>query len=245
MPYRQLPNTDAGRLSAFQNAKQKVENTPSNSLALGAESVNNLNSTLPQFEEAMESRGTALQAQADATVEAEKAGAILKMYISHFFQVFNLGVERGKFSPGARAFYTLDVSQASLPALNSDSDLLMWGNNIVTGDERRKDASGVEMTNPSPAEVETAYNEFIAKTNTQSQLKDNYDKAQETVAAMREQVDAIIKDIWDEVEYKFRKDEPSSLRRKAREYGVVYITRPEEEPEDGEQPPTPEPPPNP
>jgi len=113
---------------------------------------------------------------------------------------------------------------------------VLWGKNIITGDAERKGAGGENMENPNPQEVETVYNDYLVKSNLQSQAKDDYDKAQEAVATLRPQADALIKDLWDEIEYKFRKDEPSSLRRKAREYGVVYLTRPEEEEEEGEQP---------
>ena len=52
--------------------------------------------------------------------------------------------------------------------------------------------------------------------------------------------DELITDIWDEIEFKYRKDEPSAMRRKAREYGVVYVSRPGEPVEEGAQPPAPE-----
>ena len=68
------------------------------------------------------------------------------------------------------------------------------------------------------------------KTN-QTSKKDAYDKEQEDVDNLRETAADIILDVWDEVEFTFRKNTASSKRRKAREYGVVYITRPGEEPE--------------
>ena len=57
----------------------------------------------------------------------------------------------------------------------------------------------------------------------QSTAKDAYDAGQEAVAAQRPSVDALIKDLWDTIEFALRADEPSSLRRKAREWGVFYL----------------------
>ena len=57
----------------------------------------------------------------------------------------------------------------------------------------------------------------------QSTAKDAYDVGQEAVAAQRPDVDALIKDLWDSIAFALRADEPSSLRRKAREWGVFYL----------------------
>jgi hypothetical protein len=42
------------------------------------------------------------------------------------------------------------------------------------------------------------------------------------VQDLRNEADLLIADIWDEVLFAYRKETPPSLRRKAREYGVVY-----------------------
>ena len=60
----------------------------------------------------------------------------------------------------------------------------------------------------------------------------------EDVEAERPDTDDLILDIWDQVEFFFRKDEASSKRRKAREWGVVYVNDEGEE-EEPEPPPEP------
>ena len=65
-----------------------------------------------------------------------------------------------------------------------------------------------------------------------------YALAQEAVADQRPAVDDLIKDLWDTIEFNLRTEEPSSLRRKAREWGVVYDEADEAEPP---PPPPPEP----
>ena len=57
-----------------------------------------------------------------------------------------------------------------------------------------------------------------------------YDLAQEVVADQRPAVDDLIKGLWDTIEFNLRTEEPSSLRRKAREWGVVYDEADEAEP---------------
>ena len=43
-------------------------------------------------------------------------------------------------------------------------------------------------------------------------------------------MDLLIKDLWNTIEFNLRTDDPTSLRRKAREWGVVYDGDEEEEP---------------
>ena len=96
------------------------------------------------------------------------------------------------------------------------------------------DVSGYEHVSTAAStavEVQAELTQCRTLCDDRSAKKDAFDKEQEDVEAMRDQVDGLIRDIWDEVEFAFRREEPSSLRRKAREYGVYYVTRRDEEPE--------------
>jgi hypothetical protein len=86
------------------------------------------------------------------------------------------------------------------------------------------------MENPTAAEVATALSDLQGALDTQTPAKEAYDKEQEDVENMRAEVDEVIADIWDEVLFTFRKDAAPSMRRKAREYGVVYRLSSSEEP---------------
>lgn len=66
-------------------------------------------------------------------------------------------------------------------------------------------------------------------------IYDGVDRLQsrEQVADQRPAADLLIKDLWDTIEYRLRAETPASLRRKAREWGVVYEGTEEEEEEEG------------
>jgi hypothetical protein len=55
-------------------------------------------------------------------------------------------------------------------------------------------------------------------------------------------VDTFIRDMWDTIEFKLRAETGPSRRRRGREWGIVYLTRPGEAP-DPEPPGPTEPPP--
>lgn len=59
------------------------------------------------------------------------------------------------------------------------------------------------------------------------------------IAGSNPAIDALILDMWDTIEFKLRALDGPSRRRRGREWGIVYLTRPGE-PADPEEPATPE-----
>ncbi len=226
----QRPNSDIQRLRALKGANAKATVTAPADLAFGADTLATLQIVLPQFSQEMQERSTALSAQAAATAKANPVRRTLNMFIRHFFSVFNMGVDRERYPAADRAHYHLPVNFHRLPRLVTDAENIEWADNIITGDATRVTAGGDPMENPTAAEVQTALTALQNALAAQSPAKDAYDKEQEDVENMRAQVDDVIADIWDEVLFTFRKDTGPSMRRKAREYGVVYRQSPGEPP---------------
>ena len=221
---RRLPQTDASRSKALTKAKAKQDSIPAANQFLTTSTDTRLDATQPLFKAAMQSRGIALADQVGATAGMSLSFVKSRVYVSQFFQVFNLGVARGKYPLSHRAYYQLDTSSDSVPTLNSHQDVAFWGENIETGDAARIAAGGAPMANPSAAEVKAEVDNFIIRNNDQSVLKDAYDSQQEAVAALHEEADKVIKKVWDEVETYYNEEENSSRRRKCREWGVVYAS---------------------
>lgn len=222
---RQLPETIESRLEALGLAKNKRDNLP-----VGADNpfTNATNTRLTNawtdYTGKMTTLATAKGVYNTGTPLKNAAGNTLRLYISHFIQVFNFGVVRGKYPAGHRAYYNLPVEDSALPDLTKDSDLLKWANFIVAGDVLRLAAGGVPMENPTPAEVDAARMNFETLFTSQSNNKDAFDNAQEDLEAYFVEADKTILKVWDELEA-FYNDEPDESRREnMREWGVVYIT---------------------
>jgi hypothetical protein len=152
------------------------------------------------------------------------------MFISHFFQSFNNGVDRGMFPKDDRGFYQLPISSGAVPDLKSEEKIITWGDRIVAGDPLRVAAGGAPMAMPTAAEVTAELNAYKAENNIQSNLKGAYDQAQEAVAALRPETDSLILRMWNEIETAYSEEAAPSKRRKSREWGVVYIPSPGEAP---------------
>ena len=230
MPTIQRPQTDAQLLEALEALKLKADVTAPADLAFSAANLALLLTFLPNFRLQMQERGAALGQQSAATTVVESAMNVLRKYVLHFFQVFNLGVDREIYSKSERPYFQLDVNQDTVPRLRSEQEIALWSERIVTGDPLRVTAGGAAMSNPTAAEVGAKRTLFITAKGDQTTKKDTYDHEQEDVENLRGDAAELIHDCWDEVEFTFRKDSPSSKRRKCREYGIPYRPNPGETP---------------
>jgi len=223
MPSRRLPQSILGFQKAMDDGANKAASSPEE--AISADTLAVLAIKQPDYNAKVLAMNIALQAQMSATQEEDVAIGECRMYISHYFQVFNLGVARGLFPATARAFYGIDANDDKVPNLNKENDVSHWAQTIVTGDAARVTAGGVAMGFPKAIEVDAKFTIYKAKHNTQSEKKDTYDNAQQAVAAMNDSVKQLVVDMWDEVEFFFRHEpDDASRRRKCREWGVVYVS---------------------
>jgi hypothetical protein len=208
--------------------KKKKDNVPVAAWPMSPSTITRLDTAQPLFKQKMQARADALSAQSASTSGTDAQRNSTRMYISHYFQAFNNGVARGMFTAAERAYYKLDISSEAVPALDSDEKLLTWGANLIEGDAQRIAAGGAAMAMPTTAEVDAVFSVFATSNQQQSNLKDAYDQAQEAVSSMRNDVDSLILRMWNEIEASFSEEDAPSKRRKAREWGVVYISSPGE-----------------
>jgi hypothetical protein len=170
----------------------------------------------------MQTRGVKLAEQSKHTALVRAAFLEAQIHISHFIQVFDLGVARKKFPKAARAYYQLPASSKKLPRLHREDDITHWGDNLVAGDANRIANGGAAMSNPSIAEVQTVVDDFRTKNLDQSNKKDAYGRAQKEVKKLVPEARKVIRKVWDEVETFYNEHAAPNKRRKAREWGIVY-----------------------
>ncbi len=245
MPTRRIPRTDDERSAAMSVCAAKAQNTPLADRLITPAQDNTLNGTLSPWRARRDAIGPALQAQTAATESANTTYTTLVRVISHYIQVINFAIERGVLPASTRSYYQLPVTHAEVPVINTCAQALLWAGHLASGETARVADGGPAMAWPAIAEVNIAATACADAENTQSGAKSGYDIAQEDVAEMRPQVDVLIKDLWDTIEYNLRADAPPSLRRKAREWGVVYDGEEEAPAPPAPAPPSPPTPPTP
>ncbi len=225
MPYRRLPNTDSSRLKALRNAYSKGKELPPFKLAFTQSTFQKVQSFLPLFEHSMTLQKHAYSTQIQKNKDYLNALKRAKLYISHFIQVMNLAVSREELPVITRTFYGLKENDKKVPILNTEIEVIDWGNKIIEGEAARVREGKSPITNPTIALVRVKYEQFLEAYNHQKTLQKNTAREQKKLSELRENADEIILNVWNEVEETY-KDLPEEIKReKAKEYGLVYVYR--------------------
>ena len=225
MPYRRLPNTDSARLKSLKLAYEKGKDLPPFKLAFSANSYRKMQAVLPQFENAISEHRNSLNLQAEKNKEYQKRLKKVKLYISHFIQVVNLAIARGDLSPETRNYFAMGEDEKKVPSLSTEEDVIWWGEQLIKGEQSRRNKGKNLVTNPTIAIVKVHFDKFLEYHNYQKSLKDRSQRAQDHLNERRAEVDGVIQQIWNEVEDTFG-DLPEEIRREnALEYGLIYVFR--------------------
>jgi len=225
MPYRRLPNTDNARLKALKIAITKGKEIPPFKLAFKQGTLIKVQSLLPSYENMLSEHKNAYNLQVEKSKDHTVAMKKAKMYISHFIHVINMSVQRGDMSPAIRNYFGLEENVKKLPSLSTDEEILSWGTKLMEGEKKRLMKGMSPITNPTIAVVRIYCDRFAEACNFQNGLKKRLERAQSSLGAARNEADSVIQQLWNEIEDTF-KDLPEELKRKkASEYGVVYVFR--------------------
>lgn len=222
---RAIPVSNSGRRSTIEATIRKLGHlAPGEDKPITSITEERLNTLGAEYLKAYEDSVVALAKQTKSTEAAARSRLMVKMYISQFLQVFNFGIDREKYPLQDRSFYELSVTNGVVPILNTELEIVQWGKNIIKGDAERVAAGGAPMTNPSAEEFKVVFDQMIQNIQTQSSFKNSYDKAQEKLNNLNDAIDKLILRIWNEINTFYDDHEPASRRRKAREWGVVYVS---------------------
>jgi hypothetical protein len=225
MPYRRLPNTDAARHKALTIAYNMGRELPPFKLAYTQSTLQEVRSFLPALEKAMKETKQAYTKQVKKNKDYLKVQKKAKMYISHFIQVVQMAILRGDLPENEGNYFGFRDDSHKLPLLNSEADLIKWGEKLIHGENLRKAKALSPITNPTIAVVRVRYEQFLDAYKFQKMLQKNYQRSQEHLASMRKMADAIILKIWNEVEKTYSKLPDAERRTNAEQYGLSYVFR--------------------
>lgn len=227
MPYRRLPNTDAARIRALKAALRKGQNLEIDSIAYHFALKQKIEFFLPKFEVAISNSRMAKEKQIDNSQKCADFTKKARLYISHFIQVLNFCIARGELKASARSYYGLEENSSKVPSLLTEQDLLQWGEKLIAGEQSRiSNGGGNPIYCPSIALVKVNYENFKENYTRQKQFQNNSARESGNVAQYRDEADALILEVWNEVERYFEgvKDE-EERRYMCEEYGLIYVFR--------------------
>ena len=256
MPFRRLPDTNASRLAAFVACDKKFRASSSGLILITAAQGAQVDPQNPQslysrFKKEVGDVAPALALQVAATTLVDTRKHRLHLLVSQALSNILAAIEREDLAPEVRGLYQLGANQETLPELVTKAQLLAWAGHLKTGETARlastlpKHAQAGALAWPSIAQIDTAVGLLESAEADQLRAKEKTDTEQEEATALVSEVDVFIKDLWDTIEFNLRTHDGPSLRRRAREWGVFYATRPGEVDETVTPPVTPPAPPTP
>jgi hypothetical protein len=220
---RVFPRTINERIQTLSQATSACERLSTNETVISISTKDKLYPLFLEFKEKLINRDHALANQADDSEKEDVCQRKLKMLVSHFLMVFNLGVKRGLYEETDRTYYSLHISQSKLPKMNGEGILAVISLNVIMGEKNRlKNNNAIPMQNPSADELEQAYNAFMDISTKQSVKKELFFNANKLVLDMLPEIDELIKDIYSEVYFFYRKESNSSRRKLAKMWGIIY-----------------------
>ncbi|MDD2617958.1 MAG: hypothetical protein PHT87_04090 [Bacteroidales bacterium] len=225
MPYRRLPNTDSARIRALDAATKQGDIVGFLDLAYSYKLRNDALQVLSQIEQAHHEYNINLERQISNSKSYIAQLKTAKLYISHFIQVLNLSVLRNEIKKEHKRLYHLDINQQSIPDLSTEQALIDWGKYIIEGENERIRKGGAPIYNPSIAKVKVFYDNFVEAKISQKILQQNTSRSLSKLALLRENADAIILDIWNQVEEHFKDLQDDEKRKRCKKYGLVYYFR--------------------
>ncbi len=226
MPYRRLPNTDQARLRALQVAIfQSRKDSDLNKVVVTPKLILHAETYLNKFEKLLSQYKQALDTQVSANKNYQQIVKNARLYISHFIQVLNLSVLRNEIKREHKSYYHLEPNNFAVPDLSTESSLLEWGQNLIDGESQRTANGGSPMLNPTIAKLNVHYDKFKTLKTSQKIYQQSTARYLGKVAEVREEGDAIILEIWNEVEAKFAELPPYDRLIQCQSYGLVYYYR--------------------
>jgi hypothetical protein len=163
---------------------------------------------------------------AATTTKTDKALALFFL-VTHFLQVFMLGVIRKVFPAAALSYYALDVVDPTVPPLGTDAELTNVSKVIGTGDAARMAGTGspVAMAMPTAAQVATARGEFITASNNKDVAENDWKETGEGLNALNTEADEVLNLVIGEVEATTVNKTAGAARDIGRTWGFIYVRK--------------------
>lgn len=229
MPYRRLPKSDVVRLKALKTVLDSNDIYAARGEIVSWKTLADAQRVYNELSTAKQQLDVYRHAESRHTAKLPNLQRKAMMYLSHFMQVLFMSVERGEIKKSLLSLYGLDSSSMVLPPMQSVAGLLQWGERVIEGEKERLKKGGRPIYNPTIGMVSTHYDIFAECVRQQEQLSRRTSDALSKLKALRDESDAVLLDMWNQIEAHFSNLPPEHRYNEARRYGVIYYYRRHEE----------------
>lgn len=223
MPIRQLPRTNSERMAAMQTIKGRLESPTLLSHPFRQATVDRLTAFFPVYAALLLDQRVAQSDQTGATVRLVKLRKMARIWVRQGYSSIIKAIVRGTFTRSVLSFYGLPLTAKGAPKMRSESAILSSATWLADGEAGRVAIGGTPIAFPSVAEIMVHADAFKVANLEQGTLKVAFADAQKAVAVANVEADRLILRLWNEIETAFDVGNPPNMRRKSREWGVVYV----------------------
>jgi hypothetical protein len=218
------------RLSALRTAKERKDATAPALVPMMPSVQSELDSKQPQLVAKNDAVNVAKGQQTAKSAEVAPLLRMARLWVGHGYQALINATVREEFPKTVLSYYGLSNTSQGAPPMTTEQAVLDAHTAYNAGEVARIAAGGVAIPFPSGTDIDTHANSFRTANLQQAALKDAYDNAQENLNAYLPEIDVLILKMWNGIEANFGTGDKPSMRRKAREWGVVYVPSPGEVP---------------
>lgn len=224
------PDANPGRTSALNAIKTRKDALPAADLPFTASAIDWLDTFYPTYGLALNEVNRTKAEQTAQTAVVIPLRSEARMWINHGYQGVINATLRGEYLRTDLSYYGLDNTAMGAPDMTSDQSIIDAGKAYVNGEANRIAAGGTAMPFPTQASIVLRATAFENASVIQGTLKNAYDNALEVMATLNLETDMLLLRLWNEIEAVYDKGDKASMRRKAREWGVVYVPSPGQTP---------------
>jgi hypothetical protein len=215
------PRTNIAVEKALLALKSRNDNFNSDT-PLTAKTEQRLNAIAPAFRQQVALLGQLKSAYYGLTAQKDLARTNMLLHTSHFLQVFNMGIKRGKYDASERVLFGMAAESDALPSLKGDNQIANAAEFIISGEAKRIADGKPAVTNPTAAEVEIASTEFKNLKHLTGNAHIALIDAQIALRTLAKEARAVVKKAWREIEVHYNNGDRPHMRKLAREWGVHY-----------------------
>lgn len=230
MPQRRLPRSNNARHSALRILRDRKDATPAAEVPLLPALQAELDSYEPLYVSLMQTVNQTRSAQSTQTALTTPLRNAARMWVSHGYQALINATLRGQFPVTVLNLYGLPNNAKGAPDMGSEQAVIDAFNAFVAGETARTAGGAAPITFPAVTDITDRVDTFRSANLQQAVLKDAFDNAQEAIAAANADADRLVLRLWNSIEAAFDTGDKPSMRRRAREWGVLYVPSPGERP---------------
>ncbi len=226
VPYRRFPKTDTARLKSLGILLDNNDVYVAERRFLDMAKINAAKLLYDKLKTLSSQFLLAYEAQMKNYQLIAKPQKNMMMFINHFMRVLCMSIERGEIKYSAIAeYYGVDDIDETMRQLHNVDYAYVQTPEIVRGEKQRVAAGGRPIYNPTIGMVATHYDIFKDVYEQQKILNAKSERALAELKALREEVDGLLVDVWNQVEAHFADVPPEQRFDECRRYGLIYYYR--------------------